>query len=299
VHHTIVRHGFRHCSHPHETLPVTELLDHHDHYTLGDRLEPLAGVERSICSEITLGNPFVFHSLVAGDTGARRPEIERQLRLWGAVRHPRLPLLVDAWFHEDRVEWVTTEEGGDPLGSPESMGAIGRGPSFTTAPHPEEEIAWQTLEALAALHEQGISHRALRMECYRVTQAGQVMLWEWALCARLARTVSEAPGGMRFELSTNLLGRDVADWGLMMAELLSGQQFIDHGVIGEPPEMEPSADTLSAAQDTLRARLSKGPFLDFIAKAIEGRREAHRGFPNALEARGAFPFLSRIVGVSA
>jgi hypothetical protein len=278
---------------------VTATPDHHDHYTPGERLAPLAGVERCFCTEITLGARLIFHSLHAGEMAPRRSEIERQFRLWGGVRHPRLPLLVDAWYHDGHVEWVTTSEDGDPLGSPEGMGPIGRSPSFGVTVSPEEEIGWQTLDALAALHEQGISHRALRREAYCVTRSGMVFLWEWALCARMAQIIADPPGGMRFELSTNLLGRDVADWGLMMAELVTGSQFTDHGPVGEPPTLDPSPDTLAAAQEAARHRLPKGPFSDFINKAIDGRREAHRGFPNATEARAAFPSLSKVLGVPA
>ncbi len=278
---------------------MTATPDHHDHYTVTQALPVLVGVERSACTEITLGVSLVLHRLAVSEAHTRQQEIERQLRLWGAVRHPRLPLLVDAWFHGESIEWVTTDSGGDPLGSPESVAPLGRGPSFTSSVTTDDEIAWQTLDALAALHEQGISHRALRAECFRVTPEGLVFLWEWALCARLSRLVSEPAGGMRFELSTNLLGRDVADWGLMMAELLTSRQFISRGPVGEPPDLDPSPDTLFAAQEALRAKYGRGALLDFMVRAIDGRREAHRGFPNAMEARAAFPLLARAAGVPA
>lgn len=257
-----------------------------ERYEQLDSLSALDGAQRWRARERSLATPAVLHHVALdGASSTARDEVRRLLRLWATVRHPRLPLLRDAWIEDAGVFFVTIEIAGDPLTTPESIGHLR--PVRRTR---DAELAWQSLSAINGLHDRAISHRHLSVDSWRIAPTGRVFMGDWGLCRRMAETVkgANAPtaSAVRFELGSSLLARDVTDWALFISEAMLGEVlFADDAT----PAERRSAEGVRGVTARLQKTFGKDPLAAFMIKALLSASAPAAGFENAATALAAFP----------
>lgn len=258
-----------------------------DRYEQIEGLSDLGGLARWRVRERTTGVAGVLHLVTFEPTAlpTAREECRRLLRLWASVRHPRLPLLRDAWIEEAALYFVTIELAGDPLTTPESVGYLR--PVRRTR---DAELAWQSLSAITGLHDRAISHRHVAVDAWRIGPTGRVFMADWGLCRRLAETAkgagSPSATAVRFELGSSLLARDVTDWALFLSEAMLGEVlFADDAT----PAERRSAEGVRAVTGKLQKTFGKDPLASFMIKCLMSASAPSAGFENATVALAAFP----------
>lgn len=258
-----------------------------DRYEQLDALPPLDVVARWAVRERSLGIPGVLHQVgIAGSPPTVREECRRLLRLWATVRHPRLPLLRDAWVDDTACWFVTLELEGEPLTTPESIGLL-----RAVRRSRDAELAWQSLSAITGLHDRAISHRHLAVDAWRIAPVGRVFMTDWGLCRRMAEAARNTGGGpsnstVRFELGSSMLARDVTDWALIISEALLGEVlFADDATAAE----RRSAEGVRGVTARLQKTFGKDPLASFLIKALMSASAPSMGFESASAALTAFP----------
>ena len=258
-------------------------LDDHSHfYEVLDSLETVGVVSRVRARIRSTGVPVIINRL--GEDFVQRAEMKivTDLKRWGPVRNPRLPLLIDAWQCDGRIEFAMIEQKGIALNDRDGHLAFAHSRLGVTM-----EVVFQTLMALSALQDAGVSHETLRARCFEVLKDGTITMRGHGLLERLnSHTKSkgtEAEG--TFVLSSNLMRHDVGDWALAVGECLSGKMLADLDGLATPLLSPPVFEN---AKTEIRRAITDKSLADFVVRALGCRGIQEAEFDSALDARKAF-----------
>ncbi len=228
------------------------------------------------------GARVILHRIEVDDPGAL-DVISGPLQRFAAIRDPRIPRVIDAWQTDNYIFYVTLEYFGEPLRSPASRHIFkGRNQNFIF------QAAYQTLSALAALHDQVTTHRNVNVDCFLVTKTGLIFMQNHGLAFRVSRMVAvtsslKSPDGIL--LASNLMGFDVADWAAMIASMVAGVPILDPSLF---IDSSPVPEQVSLAAKQIKQLVIDKTLADFLVRALQARANETGGFENAVEALAEF-----------
>ncbi len=257
--------------------------DRSQYYDIGERIESRSDIRRFNGRVKSTGARVVVHEMEVDREAVPVGELFQKTGPYAALRDVRVPRLIDAWQTDKSISYVTLEQTGDPLGSPEAR------VHFTAAQRDfEREIAYQSLSALAALHDQTILHRHIAADCYVVTPACMVFMRYHGLDMRIGKLMEDFSGVdvSDMMLVANLYACDVCDWAAMIS-----------GILCKMPVLDPKKrydDSLIPEQVTVavkkvRDHVRNKAMADFLCTAMQARADSTAGFENAGEAVKAYP----------
>lgn len=232
--------------------------------------------------EKSSGAPVVLYRIPIPE-GFDPDIIWNDLKREGNWADPRLPRLIDAYRTEAGIEYVRLEHVGIPLADPTAPGLL------TLHGRPwEEELAWQTLAALAGMHDFAMSHKRLGPASYLLTDNGMAFLRDTGTWHRINERI--APTGsaqIGFSLVSNMERLDVAAWAGLCASLICGEDFAIHDPDGTPRASEGEVERMSAS---LRRAITHEPLANVLCRALEAyTNQEGGGFENANSALEKFP----------
>ncbi|MCB2154310.1 hypothetical protein KQI84_05450 [bacterium] len=258
------------------------LADHSNFYEVLDALDTVGVISRVKARIRTSGAPVLIYRLPEEGSSKHEVKILNDLKRWGTVRNPRLPMMIDAWQADGRIEYAQIEYSGTSLNDP-----AGHGPLMNSRRGLEMEVVWQSLNAIRALHDASVSHEHLRRDSFEILRDGTVYLRDNGLLhclnSQLAKGGSQSDIG--FMLSSNLMRHDVGDWALTITECLSGQSLANLDDL-ETPLLPPHI--YEGAVTQLRRTFKEPDLANFMERALACRGKEEPEFGNAIDARKAF-----------
>lgn len=262
-------------------------FDRSDHYDLGEPLEKVGRTQRHAGRERSTGARVVLHRVDLAGLNADHDAIFSDLAQEAQVRDPHVPPLIDAWSSSEELWYVRREFEGEPLtaaAARKRLRAFGR--DYL------DELTYQTLRGLAALHDHIVSHKYVSARCYVVMESGLVVLRDTGLWRRInERAVKGGAGGFHVSLVANLARRDVAAWAAMIAAFATGREFRliedDDGVLTATPE------DVKVMNQVVESNVDNEPFARMLVKAFEAfTNHEGGGFESAGEALHSFPRMA-------
>lgn len=252
-------------------------------YEVRDALETRSEVKRFEARVKSTGARVVYHEVLVDREVVPIGELFLKLGPYALLRDVRVPCLVDAWQTEKRIQYVTLEQFGDPLESAEArvlFEAAGRNMAM--------EVAYQTLSALAALHDQTVLHRRLASDCFLVTPGCMVFMRYHGMNSRIRRLLEDLSGTNISDmlLVANLYACDVCDWAAMIATMLCGTPILDPRKRTDDSLVP---EQVSVAVKQVRGSVKNKALADFLCDAMMARADSTKGFENAGAAVKAYP----------
>lgn len=251
-----------------------------DSYELGRPLLELPERSTLEATELSLGTPVVYHIVrLPGElTETLRTRIESALLPFAQVRHPRLPLLSDAWIEDAKREVHYVFLG--PICQPLSIEAPG--------PFANEAMRFtameDSLDALAALHDLEIPHGLFRPECLGVSPDGYLHLVSPGFGHRLVDLAREDPErqmAVALTLSSNTAMRDVAEWANSVVSMMLGRPLLNY-------DFDDWDDNeLRRAASAMAELFGASGRLEVMLRCLAGRTVEAKGFANARQAYDA------------
>lgn len=230
-----------------------------------------------------VGTSVYVHEIHVSPDQLSAEDLFQTLGSFTQVRDPRVPAIVDAWQNPDSISLVTLELEGYPLDSKESRAIL-----KSVYSNYYEEMAFQTLATLAALHSQNATHRHVRKEVFNVHETGFVFMRDPGLVERINSIIEEQLNGSfaQLMLVSNLAAYDVVDWAAMVATLMTDTAILDPS-IRITQEMLP--EDVAQAQKQIKSLLGESEMSEFLAKCLQARADNVAIYDNAGEALKAFP----------
>lgn len=251
-------------------------------YQVVQPMEPHGIVYRFAAREKQFGAPVVIHRVDFAEHGFEPDAVTVPVARWGNLRDARLPLMIDAWTNEDSATWVLVEHAGVPLassGATELLSGLEGGAA--------RQAVFQSLSALAVLHEPSLSHRSLRADCFSVSPGGVVLLSNWGLDGRLTADADSKADSAAFTLSANYQSHDLASWAFAIGGVLLDRPL---AVESELAVAAPVPDVVERARDALRKDLADKALAKLLGDCMEIRASDRPVYDNAVEAlAAAFP----------
>lgn len=259
-----------------------EFIDRSHYYEVGNRIAMVGRTELLEAHVRATGTRVVLHRIALDDPGYDSDTIRIELQQEALLVNPRVPLLIDAWRSEREIVYVRLEYSAWPIDSPEGRAALhaAGGDVF-------EEAAFQSLAALAALHDLTLTHKYLTLGCFVVTPTGLVVLRDTGLWRRINERLTQDPNAFVFSLSSKSARRDVAEWGTAMAEFAAGRSF---GLIEEDGLPTATPEEIERMQAAIRSSGASREVADMVCEALEAFNNVDvRGYENAARALDKFP----------
>lgn len=252
-------------------------------YEVGELLETIGRTRIHAARDKSTGTAVVYHKISLEGAEADEEAILIDLRQEALLLDARVPLLVDAWIVPDHIGYVRLEYPGNPLDSMEGRSLLHQIHGTRVI----EETAFESLAALAALHEQTITHKRLRASSYRVTPAGLVFLRDTGLWERVEKHVSTGSHGFGFALVANWARIDVACWAGMITSLVTNMEY---EIVEEDGRLSAALREVERMQDALRSSKVETNVAEMLCQALEAFANGDAGgFENGPAAMKAFP----------
>src|SRR5690606_13024392 len=125
-----------------------DYFDRSDHYETIKEIDPVGRTHRYLARERTLGTPVVTHRVDIEGLNAKVDGILADLSQEAQVRDVHIPPIFDAWVSGTDLWYVRREFDGVPLVSADARSRLTLwGRDYL------DELAYQTLAALGALHD--------------------------------------------------------------------------------------------------------------------------------------------------
>ncbi|MDK2970937.1 MAG: hypothetical protein PWP23_692 [Candidatus Sumerlaeota bacterium] len=259
-----------------------EFTDRSHLYEVLQPVEKIGRTEISEARERSTGTRVMYHRIALEDSNFDTEAVAVDLQQEALLINPRVALLIDAWRAEDALCYVRLEYSGVPLESPSGRGAL-----QATGRDVFEEAAFQTLAALAALHDLTLTHKRVTAECYRVTPGGLVYLRDTGLWRRINERLETNPDAFVFRLASKSARRDVAEWGAMMAGFAAGTPF---QLIEEDGMPTATPEEIERMQVTIRSAAGSKELGEMISESLEAFNNLEiGGYENAARALAKFP----------
>jgi len=262
---------------------VADAKDRVSLYELGQQLETRYEIRRHEARVKSTGVRVVVHEIQVDREVLAIEDLFYQAGLYAVLKDPRVPRLIDAWQTEKSLYYVTLEQFGDPLFSKEArlfIESAGKNFIYTAS--------FQSLSALAALHDCNILHRNVSAECFIVTPQGMPFMRHIGLNSRIRRIIDNLSGSADADLmlTANLYGCDVADWAATVASAVCRMPILD------PAKRQNDSlipEQVAVAAKCVIEHVKDKKFADFLVKCMEARADSTGGFENANVAAKAFP----------
>ncbi len=230
-----------------------------------------------------VGTQVYLHEVLISPEVLSAEDLFTTISSFTQVRDPRVPAIIDAWQNKESINYVTLELEGFPLDSSEAR-------SILKSIHSNyfEEMAFQTLATIAALHSQNATHRRIRKEVFNVHDTGFVFMCDGGLIERINKIIEEQTvgNGGQLMLVSNLAAYDVVDWAAMVATLMTDTSILDPSTrISD--EILP--EDVAQAQKKILQLNGETPMSLFLNKCLQARADNVAVYDNGGEALRAFP----------
>lgn len=257
--------------------------DRNELYEVRQQLETRSEIRRFEARVKSTGARVVFHEVLVDREVVSIEDLFLRVGQYAQLRDVRVPRIIDAWQTGNRIHYVTLEQFGDPLGTPEA-----RIHFETTGRSMPLEVAYQSLSALAALHDQTVLHRRVALDCFVVTPSCMVFMRYHGLNGRIRRLLDDLSGNNISDmlLVANLYACDVCDWAAMVATMLCGMPILDPKKRSDDSLIP---EQVAVAVKLVRDHIKNKPFADFLCEAMMARGDSTRGFENGGAAVKAYP----------
>jgi len=252
-------------------------------YKIGQQVETRSEVKRFEARVKSTGARVVYHDVQVDREAVTIEDLFQKVGPYAQVRDVRTPRLIDAWQNDKHIYYVTLEQFGDSLDTDEArvhFEAAGKDSA--------REIAYQSLSALAALHDQTILHRKVAADCYIVTSGCWVFMRYHGLNSRIRKLLEDLSGidTSDMMLAANLYACDVCDWAAMIASMLCRMPVLDPKKRFDDSLIP---EQVAVAVKLVRDHVREKSMADYLCHAMQARADSTGGFENAGEAVKAWP----------
>lgn len=255
-------------------------------YEVGEEEGSVGYVKRFQAVVKATDTKVYFHQLEFNPDRVDEDDLLGKIIGFSGFRDPRVTSFIDAWHHDNIVEFVTLEQEGVGLNTDQ-----GRQIFKNKQKDFGFEIAYQSLAGLAVMHQANATHRDVKKECFIIHETGMVFLKDTGILKQLNDfldpEVFDINEGTQFMLASNLSGFDVADWACMIASIVLGKSLLDPSLRMPNDEIQP--EQVGVAQSQLMEEMGTNPFSLFLKKCMQSRADNVGGFDNAKEAIAKFP----------
>jgi hypothetical protein len=255
-------------------------IDRSGFYEIAETIADRDGHSVYAVREITLEAPGQLYRIPLTTTGSHEALLARFENIvlpFAHLRHSQVPLLCDAWVSDDFFDMVLLI----PVCKP--LNIAGPNPFREADEATRMFFLRESLDFLAAMHDQEITHCHFREDCLGIDKRGILYLHNPGIAERLIAVQREEDddlgSGARLKLSANMKSIDVACWANSVAGLMIGRPVLTYE-FDEWDETE-----LRKAEAAIFGDLGKTSALGkFLMQCLRGRMFDSVGYNSGREA---------------